>query len=1435
MASTEQFRNESSTMDNAMTSLGVKASTLCGQAQEGFRARIPSIVLCVSALAACLTSFPGSVPADTKLYLYLDPIRLISDSIWSWDTRLFSGWVPHQNVGYLWPSGPFFAFLDIIGSPDWIAHRLWIASLMIIAGTGGLRLARYLGVSSSAALITGAAYQFSPYILPYISRTSALLLPWSLLPWLILLAMKYAQDRRLRHLAVFGLLVFSSGGLNATALLMIAPGPLIWLFYLHRNSEAGTTSNRDLVSLVVRFAGVSLLVSLWWLAGLFIQGRYGAAVLSYSEALQSTSATSSAPEVLRGLGYWLFYDRGAVAPLTTAAHPYQVSIFTIAGGAALLVAGLMGIQRSGRWRAPLATMLLVGVVLAVGAHPYTDPNAVFSAFANNPKSTLSLALRSSTRAVPMVVLALAIGLGFLWHTRRLSAHVQLRKLQYLAFVGLILGNLPSAVNGDLIDRAILRPEELPSAWHQVAEYLDERFDTGETGAVLLLPGIESAAYRWGYPVDPILPGLSRKPLVTRDWLPLGSPALMDLLYAFDDSFQNGTADADSIAPVARMLGADTVMFVSSHQYERFDTVRPERAYDLFDPVPAGLTFLTQFGEPGAQRIESDTWTEESVAYPPLDLPEILLFSVDESGSSTRVHTDALLASTDGTGLVDLASSGVLRGSELTFSEASLDESSVFDLISRTSHVIISDSNRRRAHHWRGSQDVWGATEPAHGVVSVRDDFDSRLPIHPGQTSISETMVEASPVEAKASRYGAALRYHPEYRPRMAIDGDPTTAWRIGPDRPAVGHVLSLSSQDLISEVQILQPLDSGALQWITAVSIRAQDGAWTSHALDASSRNTPGQRIDLQTPARSVDIRIDALNDEALMQTSLGVGFAEVVPPSITSAEVIALPQRLAQATPSVLTYSLNRLRSDPFERWRDDPEKSLIRRLPAALSSDAQFEFEVRLSPRAADGVLAAALGWDGAVAQTRLHGSASWWGPAAFDGDPATAWRGPVAVDTRSKGFGAFVVPLTAPLEWLEIHQPLVGESSTARRLTLTFFNEEDETFVLSLDIPEPDSEGRSWITLQDRVIDVLSDTVLIEIDEIEPVFITDGFTGRRMPAPVTISELQSNAWSNTSSSSWSSNPTPSMFDTGCRSDLIFIDSEPISIRLSGEIASALRGEPVVARTCDQDLSKMRAGSLLSVVPGSSTGWDVDRILISSISTVASLMPSFDVPFTSSRGTFDATVPLCSSDCWIETPFGYSEGWSAFIDKKALDPPMRSAAGRSVWSLPTDQELNFSATWTPQRWMWVGLTISGATVVALLSVVIFSRVRRRATPLSNLGFSPSESMQRKMPSRVALAVVGFVLGAAFVSPLWGLAIAAPFLVLPMRWIIHSAITSVALGYLYVIIQQIRVDPVPGFGWPELFHRAHRPMLAVLIVFVVAIHAGRPPLQPPLDSPESP
>ena len=66
------------------------------------------------------------MPTDTKLYLYLNPGRLMSDALSTWDTRQFGGWVPHQVIAYLWPQGPWYWFFDRIGAPDWVAHRLWI-------------------------------------------------------------------------------------------------------------------------------------------------------------------------------------------------------------------------------------------------------------------------------------------------------------------------------------------------------------------------------------------------------------------------------------------------------------------------------------------------------------------------------------------------------------------------------------------------------------------------------------------------------------------------------------------------------------------------------------------------------------------------------------------------------------------------------------------------------------------------------------------------------------------------------------------------------------------------------------------------------------------------------------------------------------------------------------------------------------------------------------------------------------------------------------------------------------------------------------------------------------------------------------------------------------------------------------------------------------
>ena len=53
--------------------------------------------------------------ADTKTYLYLDPSKLLSRAWSMWDPSIGLGTVTHQNIGYLWPMGPFYWLLDTLG------------------------------------------------------------------------------------------------------------------------------------------------------------------------------------------------------------------------------------------------------------------------------------------------------------------------------------------------------------------------------------------------------------------------------------------------------------------------------------------------------------------------------------------------------------------------------------------------------------------------------------------------------------------------------------------------------------------------------------------------------------------------------------------------------------------------------------------------------------------------------------------------------------------------------------------------------------------------------------------------------------------------------------------------------------------------------------------------------------------------------------------------------------------------------------------------------------------------------------------------------------------------------------------------------------------------------------------------------------------------
>ena len=139
---------------------------------------------------------PGKVSADTKAYLYLNPGRLLQSATSMWNPDQGFGMVTHQNIGYLFPMGPYFWLTHTLGIPTWIAQRFWMGTLLFCAGLGVRKLAGELGLSRTAGWAVALPYTLTPFILVNIGRTSAILMPWAGLGWLMIYAIRTGRDGR---------------------------------------------------------------------------------------------------------------------------------------------------------------------------------------------------------------------------------------------------------------------------------------------------------------------------------------------------------------------------------------------------------------------------------------------------------------------------------------------------------------------------------------------------------------------------------------------------------------------------------------------------------------------------------------------------------------------------------------------------------------------------------------------------------------------------------------------------------------------------------------------------------------------------------------------------------------------------------------------------------------------------------------------------------------------------------------------------------------------------------------------------------------------------------------------------------------------------------------------------------------------------------------
>src|SRR4051794_12307171 len=110
------------------------------------RRRSIPLGLSLLALALGLAQRPGTVVADTKVDLFVDPARFLGHVLSVWSPTSDLGHVfGAQYSGYAFPMAPFFAVGDAVGLPVWLVHRLWLGLVLAAAAYGVVRLLGALG------------------------------------------------------------------------------------------------------------------------------------------------------------------------------------------------------------------------------------------------------------------------------------------------------------------------------------------------------------------------------------------------------------------------------------------------------------------------------------------------------------------------------------------------------------------------------------------------------------------------------------------------------------------------------------------------------------------------------------------------------------------------------------------------------------------------------------------------------------------------------------------------------------------------------------------------------------------------------------------------------------------------------------------------------------------------------------------------------------------------------------------------------------------------------------------------------------------------------------------------------------------------------------------------------------------------------------------
>ncbi len=1372
----------------------------------------------VAYLPLLVRNSPGRVAADTKTYLYLDPARLLARAPSMWDPVVGMGTVTHQNIGYLFPMGPYYWVMEQTGLPDWVAQRLWLGTLLFAAGAGVLYLLRTFDLRGAGATVAALAYLLSPYLLDYAARISVILMPWAALPWLVGLAVRALRRGGWRHPAAFAVTIALVGGVNATALLFAGVGPVLWFPYAVW--VAREASVRRAAATVARIGVLTVAVSLWWIAGLRTQGAYGINILRYTETYEAVAKTSSAPEVLRGLGYWFFYGSDKLGPWIEPGRQYAEQLWLVAVGYAIpALAMLAALFTRWRHRAYFVGLLVIGTALSVGGHPYDAPSPFGRVFKSLIMTDVGMALRSTPRAVPLIVLAVAVLLGVGVHAL-LRATPRRGRWAAVACMALVVVNMPPLFTGDVYGTNLERDEDIPAYWEQAAAALDA---AGHDTRVLELPGSDFASYRWGNTVDPVTPGLMDRPFVARELIPYGSPASADLLNAFDRRMQEGWFEVRSLAPFARLISAGTVLLRSDLQYERYRTPRPRTTWLAL--LRAGLGEPTGFG-PGAPNLpiprlplrdEAELLTPANAPFP----PEVATFDVPGAPPIVRAlpAVGATVVVGNGDGLVDMAAAGLLDDPGLVLYAASSSPAQLADAVADGAHVVVTDTNRRQGRRWGTVRENLGATEQAGEEPLEFDPSDNRLPVFPDATDDDFTVAEHRGVRGvRATRYGNPVSFTPEDRAVHALDGDPRTAWRVGAFADVTGERLRVDLAEPVTtdRLGVLLPVTGPRNRWITRARLWFDGDRPVTVTLDERARTEPGQQVTFPTRTFTrldVEILDTTLGRKPRYDGISGVGIAELTIVGadgrpVRADEVLRLPVAVPPLTAdNRLTVLLTRQRANPAEPVRSDPEQAIARVF--SLGEQRRFTVggTVRVSAHAPDEVIDAVTGTTAvrATSSARLAGSIAVRASSAVDGDPTTAWQSPFGVDPAVVPlWNEYVLAEPVTFDRLDLAVLADGRHSVPTRIAVQADGGDPVVVDLPAVADEPGEENHVAVLDVPLPRPLTGSVVRFEILEIRPVETIDYYSEAPITMPVGIAE-----WGLPTVSGPATATSPAG-TAACVDDLVRVDGTPVPVRLIPDAEGTFRLEGCGPLTLGPGRHEIRTAQ------GRDRGLDVDQLILDAVP--ARTVPRPPAPpvqvVGSSRTSFRLEVGPTAEGYWLVLGQSHNPGWRARAGGVDLGPPTLVQGYANGWYVPPGSSRSITLTWTPQRLVWIAIALSALALAGCLAVLTASWWRDRARHVAAPGDATVTLVGWTAPGHrpsAGLAIGLVVTFTALGGPITGAVVAAATVML-RRFPHHRRIVAVAPSVLmatvtaYVLALQVRWRLPAGFEWPTYFAATHQP-----------------------------